>query len=240
MKKKFVKVLACVLITALALSITGSIAFADEPDTEGEGGGTGSGDTSSDGSFNFGSFWDMAGFTPEEPAAAPEAPAAPETPAAAPEAPAAPETPAAAPETPAAVPEAPAAAPEAPAAPEEPAAEAAVNAPVQAYSVQTRSAKAPSSAKTKTSSNGAFNLGDFWTIGRFNLGSFWDMMEWTADKPKEPEKEPEYVTVSTYYCNCSACFHTTDYNALKQHMFQHVLKGERNSYHTVVEKVLNQ
>lgn len=58
--------------------------------------------------------------------------------------------------------------------------------------------------------------------------------------PFAKPKEPEYVTVSTYYCNCPACYHTTDYNALKQHMFQHVLKGQRYSYHTVVEKVLKQ
>lgn len=233
MKKNIFKDLACVLAVTLTLTSTGTVAFAAELGTEDIGG-------SSNGTFNFGNFWDMSAFTTEESATEESVveESATEEPVV--------EEPVATVESVVTVEPVATAEPvatEEPVATAEPvvgatAAKVTVNAPVQTYSAKARSAKASNTQTyaVKTSSNGSFNLGDFWTIGSFNLGSFWDMLEKANNTPKEPE----YVTVSTYYCNCSACFHTTDYNALKQHMFQHVIRGERNSYHTVVEKVLKQ
>lgn len=57
----------------------------------------------------------------------------------------------------------------------------------------------------------------------------------TVEFPPEEETEPVYVEVPFYSCNCG--FETFDYDELKQHMFQHALNGDRNSYHTGMVKV---
>ncbi len=48
-------------------------------------------------------------------------------------------------------------------------------------------------------------------------------------------KNPAYHAqkVSHYWCNCG--YDTTDYEALKAHMLQHVIHNEQNSYHTTQE-----
>ena len=43
----------------------------------------------------------------------------------------------------------------------------------------------------------------------------------------------EQEKVAHYHCNCGHS--TTDYDALKQHMKQHALNGDRNSYCTTYE-----
>ena len=43
----------------------------------------------------------------------------------------------------------------------------------------------------------------------------------------------EQQKVAHYHCNCGHS--TTDYDALGQHMLQHLLKGEANSYCTTYE-----
>lgn len=48
--------------------------------------------------------------------------------------------------------------------------------------------------------------------------------------------KPAYIEVTRYNCNCG--FTTYNYNELKQHMLQHVLKGQRNSYSAHTEHVL--
>lgn len=50
-----------------------------------------------------------------------------------------------------------------------------------------------------------------------------------------PVSEPVYVEVTRYNCNCG--YTTYNYDELKQHMFQHALNGDRNSYSAHVEKV---
>ena len=57
----------------------------------------------------------------------------------------------------------------------------------------------------------------------------------TVEFPPEEGTEPVYVEVPFYSCNCG--FETFDYDELKQHMFQHALNGDRNSYHTGMVKV---
>ena len=46
-------------------------------------------------------------------------------------------------------------------------------------------------------------------------------------------EQSEQQKVAHYHCNCGHS--TTDYEGLKQHMFQHALNGDRNSYCTTYE-----